>query len=147
MPSPGPPGSLTRAAPQRNWTRAASRVTLTVPDFTMPWNARRVPGHQRSRGQVTGLVSSRGDGFLTTPESARLLRVQPWLIRKWRQRGWLKPQGLDERNRPLHTAEALRAAEKLVREHGLETSGVDPRLRRGRTREPGAAQAETAQAA
>jgi uncharacterized protein YjcR len=78
------------------------------------------------------MVSSRGDGYLTTPESAQLLGVRPWLIRKWRQRGWLATQGLDERNRPLHTAEALRAAEELVRRHGLESSGIDPRrLRTG----------------
>lgn len=80
------------------------------------------------------MVSSRADGYLTTPESASLLNVKPWLIRKWRQRGWLKPQGLDERGFPLHTAEALRATEKLVREHGIEASGVDPRrLRTGTT--------------
>jgi len=82
---------------------------------------------------VTALTPSRPDGFLTTPEAARLLGVKAWLIRKWRSRGWLAPQGLDERGNPLHTAEALRAAEKLVREHGIEASGVDPRQLRGRT--------------
>lgn len=76
------------------------------------------------------MTPSRGDGFMTTPESAEFLNVKPHLIRKWRERGWLKPQGLDERNRPLHTAEALRAAERLTRRHGIEASGVDPRLTR-----------------
>lgn len=75
----------------------------------------------------------RGDGFLTTAESAKMLGVQPWLIRKWRQRGWLAAQGLDERGRPLHTREALRAAERKVQENGLRTSGIDPRQLRTRS--------------
>lgn len=79
------------------------------------------------------MVHSRPDGFLTTPEAARLIGVKPWLIRKWRQRGWLAPQGLDEQQRPLHTVEAVRAAEQLVRQHGIEASGVDPRQLRQRT--------------
>jgi DNA-binding transcriptional MerR regulator len=69
----------------------------------------------------------------TTPELARLLRKSPSTIRSWRKRGWLQPQGLDERGNPLHTAEAGRAAEQLVRRHGIESSGVDPRQLRGRT--------------
>ena len=76
------------------------------------------------------MVPSRPDGYLTTPEAATLVGVKPWLIRKWRQRGYLAPQGLDERGNPLHTPEAVRAAEKLVVEHGLEASGVNPRLLR-----------------
>jgi hypothetical protein len=98
--------------------------------------ARGAPGTSRFRGQVT-VVTSRGDGFLTTPEAAAFLGVGPWLIRKWRSRGWLKPQGLDEHGFPLHTAEALRATERLVCEHGIEASGVNPRLLRGRSREHG----------
>lgn len=96
---------------------------------------------------MTALPPSRPDGFLTTPESARLLGVKAWLIRKWRSRGWLMPQGLDERGNPLHTPEALRAAEKLVREHGIEASGVDPRKLRSRNWEPGATQADAGIAA
>jgi len=76
------------------------------------------------------MLPSRPDGLYGTVESARLLRVDPALIRKWRKRGYLAPQGLDERGWPLHTAEALRAAEKLVREHGIRLTGVDPRLLR-----------------
>ncbi len=78
------------------------------------------------------MLPSRGDGLLTTPEAARLVGVSPATIRSWRQRGWLVPQGLDERYRPLHTREAVRAAERRVRENGLGTSGIDPRLLRGR---------------
>jgi DNA-binding transcriptional MerR regulator len=73
----------------------------------------------------------RGDGFLTTADAAHLVGVQPATIRSWRNRGYLAAQGLDERNRPLHTREAVRAAERLVRENGLQASGIDPRqLRR-----------------
>lgn len=73
---------------------------------------------------------TRGDGLYGTPQLALLLGVSASTVRSWRSRGWLKPQGLDERGRPLHTAEAGRAAEKLVRENGLAASGVDPRLLR-----------------
>jgi DNA-binding transcriptional MerR regulator len=74
----------------------------------------------------------RGDGLLTTADAARLVGVKPVTIRQWRKRGWLLPQGLDERGYPLHTREAVRAAEKLVRGNGLEKSGIDPRQLRGR---------------
>lgn len=80
------------------------------------------------------VAPSRADGYLTTAESAAMMGVQPVTIRQWRARGWLATQGLDERNRPLHTAEALRAAERLVRANGIEASGVDPRRLRGRSR-------------
>lgn len=77
------------------------------------------------------MVPARADGFLTTPEAARLAGVAPVTIRQWRKRGHLVAQGLDERGRPLHTREAVRAAEMRVHERGLETSGIDPRqLRR-----------------
>lgn len=72
----------------------------------------------------------RGDGFLATPEAARLVGVQPVTIRKWRARGHLVPQGLDERGYPLYTREAVRAAERRVRDNGIATSGVDPRQTR-----------------
>lgn len=76
------------------------------------------------------MLPSRPDGLYGTVESARLLRVDPALIRKWRKRGYLAPQGLDERGWPLHSAEALRAAEQLVRDHGIRLTGIDPRLLR-----------------
>lgn len=74
----------------------------------------------------------RGDGLLTTAEAAKLVGVQPVTIRQWRNRGHLAAQGLDERNRPLHTREAVRAAERKVRENGLQASGIDPRQLRQR---------------
>lgn len=79
------------------------------------------------------MVPAHPSGMLTTPEAARLIGVKAWLIRKWRQRGFLAPQGLDERGWPLHTAEAVRAAEELVRQHGIDASGIDPRQLRQRT--------------
>ena len=74
----------------------------------------------------------RGDGLLTTAEAARLIGVSGATIRSWRNRGHLVSQGLDERNRPLHTREAVRAAERKVRDNGLQNSGIDPRQLRGR---------------
>lgn len=81
------------------------------------------------------MAPSRPDGFLTTPEAARLIGIKPWLIRKWRSLGLLAAQGLDERGYPLHTAEAVQAAEKRVRESGIAKGGCDPRRLRGRTHE------------
>jgi DNA-binding transcriptional MerR regulator len=85
------------------------------------------------------MQATRGDGFITTEEAARLVGVKPGTIRKWRSVGYLLPQGLDERKRPLHTREAVRAAEREVRERGLAASGVDPRQLRGRGKTPEAA--------
>ncbi len=78
------------------------------------------------------MTPSRGDGLLTTSEAARMVGAGPALIRKWRARGWLKPQGLDERGRPLHTRQAVREAERLVQGNGLRASGIDPRTLRQR---------------
>ena len=87
-------------------------------------------GASRFPGQVT-MRPCRGDGLLATGEAARLVGVQPVTIRRWRMLGYLVAQGLDERGYPLHTREAVRAAEKHVRENGLKASGIDPRqLRR-----------------
>lgn len=73
----------------------------------------------------------RPDGFLTTREAAALVGVKPPTIRAWRASGLLAAQGLDERGFPLHTAEAVRAAERKARENGRERGGYDPRRLRG----------------
>jgi DNA-binding transcriptional MerR regulator len=77
---------------------------------------------------------TRDDGMLTTPQAARMLGVSPATIRSWRNRGWLKRQGLDEHGYPLHTPEALRAAEKRVTGNGITATGINPRQLRGRAR-------------
>ena len=79
---------------------------------------------------MRALIPSRGDGFLTTAEAAQMIGVRPETIRQWRRRGWLATQGLDERGYPLHTPEAVRAAERRVRENGIRASGIDPRVLR-----------------
>jgi DNA-binding transcriptional MerR regulator len=76
--------------------------------------------------------------LLTTAESARLVGVQPVTIRRWRMLGYLVSQGLNERGYPLHTREAVRAAERLVRENGLQASGIDPRQLRQLRQRPAA---------
>jgi hypothetical protein len=85
---------------------------------------------------------AQGDALLTTAEAASLAGVSPATIRAWRCRPVdkkqpagpkvLEPQGLDERGRPLHSRKAVRAAERLVRESGLERGGFDPRRLRKR---------------
>lgn len=78
------------------------------------------------------MIPSRADGFLTTPEAARLVGVQPVTIRKWRRLGRIVEQGRDEKGYPLYTPQAVRDAEREVRENGIKSSGIDPRqLRRG----------------
>ncbi|HEV2252655.1 MAG TPA: helix-turn-helix domain-containing protein [Streptosporangiaceae bacterium] len=74
----------------------------------------------------------RADGYLTTAEAARFAGVSVNTIYTWRNRGHLVAQGLDERGYPLHTREAVRAAERRVRENGIEKTGIDPRQLRQR---------------
>ena len=89
------------------------------------------PGLFRIPGQVA-MVPARHDGFITTAEAAKLAGVSVVTIRQWRNRGHLAAQGLDERGHPLHTREAVRAAERRVRENGIRETGIDPRQLRGR---------------
>jgi hypothetical protein len=88
------------------------------------------------------MTLSRPDGFLTTREAADLLCVSRKTIQAWRRAGWLPTQGLDERGYPLHTPEAVRAAELRVHENGIAKGGYDPRRLRGRSREPETTQAD-----
>jgi len=78
------------------------------------------------------MIPSRDDGFLTTPEAARLVGVQPVTIRKWRRLGRITEQGLDEKGYPLYTPGAVREAERKVRQNGIAASGIDPRQLRKR---------------
>jgi DNA-binding transcriptional MerR regulator len=78
------------------------------------------------------MLPARGDGLLTTPQAALAAGVTAATIRKWRQRGRIAPDGLDEHGRPLYRRDTVRAAERKVRENGLRTSGIDPRTLRGR---------------
>lgn len=78
-------------------------------------------------------------GLFNTRESARLVGVQPPTIRKWRADGLLAAQGLDERGYPLHTAEAVRAADRRVRENAITKGGFDPRRTRTGFSVPGEA--------
>lgn len=82
-------------------------------------------------GAVT-MIAADPSGLLTTAESARLARVARSTLRDWRRKGYLAPQGLDASGYPLHSAEAVRAAEELARQHGIQASGIDPRLLRQR---------------
>jgi uncharacterized protein YjcR len=79
---------------------------------------------------AVSVIATRGDGMLSTAQSAQLVGVSPATIRSWRTRGWLERQGLDERGWPLHTREAVRAADRQVRQNGLNTPVGDPRRRR-----------------
>jgi hypothetical protein len=103
-------------------------------------NCLRVPAAPVRTGAscVTGavrLVPSRPDGYLTTRESAVLIGVSRETISSWRRLGILATQGLDERGYPLHTPDAVRDAERRVRENGLAKGGYDPRrLRSAATR-------------
>ena len=73
---------------------------------------------------------TRGDGLLTTAQAAKRVGVDPGTIRKWKERGHISPDGLDERGRALYRPQTVTAAERKVRENGLRASGVDPRRTR-----------------
>lgn len=98
-------------------------------------------------GQVTSLAPSRADGYLTTREAAGLVGVSPSTIAAWRDAGLL-PSLPGERGRErLHEPEAVRAAERKVRENGLAKGHCDPRRLRRRARKPEATQADAGIAA
>jgi hypothetical protein len=78
-----------------------------------------------------------------TAEAADLVGVSPATIRAWRRAPLdldhpegprlLEPQGLDERGNPVHSGRAVRAAEKIVHDRGIERGGYDPRRLRNHT--------------
>ena len=76
------------------------------------------------------MLITRGDGLVTSVQAGQIVRVKPATIRKWVERGHLKPRGLDERGHPLYHPDDVAAAEKKVRDNGLRSSGVDPRTLR-----------------
>ena len=106
---------------------------MSAPNTTVPWSTTSPGPFSCAPGQVS-VLTTRGDGLLSTSQSAQLVGVKPATIRSWRNRGWLVRQGLDERGHPLHSREAVRAAERQVRENGLRTPVGDPRRLRGRSR-------------
>jgi hypothetical protein len=58
-----------------------------------------------------------------------MLGRAPGTVYSWASRGRIHPDGLDERGRPLYRRETARAAERQVRQNGIDASGVDPRTR------------------
>ena len=76
------------------------------------------------------MLITRGDGLVTTPQAAAMVRRKPATIRSWVFRRHLAQRGLDEHGQPLYHPDDVAAAEKLVRANGLRTSGVDPRTQR-----------------
>lgn len=76
------------------------------------------------------MIAADPSGLLSTREAALLVGASRSTIRDWRRKGYLAPQGLDERGYPLHSAAAVREAERLACQQGIEASGIDPRLLR-----------------
>lgn len=106
---------------------------------------------------VVVLTTNHGVRLLSTTEAARLIGVTEGAIRYWRRRPLdlddpdgprlLEPQGLDERKRPLHTASAVRDAERVLRQDGIDRAGVDPRdLRKPKPRANAALRPQARQA-
>jgi len=73
------------------------------------------------------MLPTRGDGLLSTAQAASHAGVAPATIRKWRERGRIYPDGLDERGCPLYRPDTVSTAEARVRQNGLTASGIDPR--------------------
>jgi hypothetical protein len=87
------------------------------------------PGDFLYSGQVI-MITAHPSGLLSTAESALLAGVKPPTIRQWRRLGHLAVQGLDERGYPMHSPEAVRDAERRVRENALAKGHFDPRRTR-----------------
>jgi hypothetical protein len=76
---------------------------------------------------VNALAPSRADGYLTTKEAALLVGVSPSTIAAWRNAGLLPSLPSGRGRERVHDLEAVRAAERKVRENGLARGGYDPR--------------------
>ena len=69
------------------------------------------------------MLPVRGDGYLTTAEAARKVGVDPSTISQWRKRGNIRPDGLDERERPLYRPETVvKPPSSRCASCGLETT-------------------------
>lgn len=76
------------------------------------------------------MLPRRGDGYLRTSEAAELVGVSASTLSKWKGRGHIQPDGLDEFGKPLYLPATVRSAERAVRARGIATTGIDPRLLR-----------------
>ena len=118
----------------RSLTAGHEGGTVTADVTLMPWLRTSAPGHLASRAGVTPLLSTRGDGMLSGPQAARLAGMSESGFRNWRSRGWISPDGLDERGRPLYYPATVRTAVREVTQRGLRASKgkLDPRQVRQR---------------
>lgn len=80
------------------------------------------------------MLPARGDKLLTTAKAADRVGVRPGTIRSWASRGYLTAWGADEHGHKLYREENVVAAERQVRERGLERMGIDPRRLRNKGR-------------
>lgn len=65
---------------------------------------------------MTDLVPEELDNLVGTVAAADAVQKTPATIRKWKQLGYLKPAGLDERHRPLYRLiDVLRTEQKTRR--------------------------------
>lgn len=65
-------------------------------------------------------------GLLSTVELARLLHVEPYVVRKWRYRELLPVAGLDARGRPLYRQQDGARCEAATRARAHRTPHVLP---------------------
>ncbi|MFD5081874.1 MerR family transcriptional regulator [Kitasatospora sp. NPDC058406] len=63
------------------------------------------------------------DHLLTGPEVAALCGVDPATVRKWKERGIITPDGLDDRGRPLYRQLTAARAERATRDRARRTVG------------------------
>jgi MerR HTH family regulatory protein len=106
----------------------------------MPRQPQADGAFSRSGGGVIPVWPRRGDGLLTASAAASMVGVTPRTIRIWRDRELLGVAGRNERGWELFDRRAVRKAEMLAREQGMEALGTDPRkLRKPKPRARAAA--------